>query len=227
MEIDVCQAGAVSERIIPKACDTAGNCDAGQAGAFIERHFSNALDAAWDRDAGQAHTKRERIVPDVGDTVWNRIGCSDFACRVLDEHGLALVEQDPSNTDIGWIICSHRYCGQSTTPSERRVPDTGDAAGNSNAGQATVKERHDSDADDAVWNRDAGQASNCERPVPDVSDAVAYRDVGQVMRQLFEGMIISDAGDTVGDRDACNIGAVIKRIVSDAGDQQVIDRAGD
>ena len=50
----------------------------------------------------------ERLVPDAGDAVGDRVA-SGFAPRILDECGLALVEQDAIHTAIDGVECIHRY----------------------------------------------------------------------------------------------------------------------
>ena len=150
-------------------------------------------------------------IPDAGDAVGNRV-TSAQAARILNERGLALVEQ---------ALHSHCYktdCAASTViavrlvqPRERLIPDVGDAAGNRDAGQAgAVIERIIPDAGDAVGNRDAGQAGAViERIIPDAGDAVGNRDAGQA--GAVSERIVPDAGDAVGNRDAGQAGAVIER----------------
>jgi len=63
-------------------------------GTVTERQAPDVSDAVGNGDVGQAEAVSERITPDVGDTVGDRVA-SGFASRILDEPGLALVEQDP------------------------------------------------------------------------------------------------------------------------------------
>src|SRR5262249_52559369 len=106
-----------------------------QAGAARERRLPDAGDAVGDRDAGQAGAARERIALDAGDAVGDCVA-SGFAPRILDERGLALVEQDPINTAIDGVDRLHRYRAQAGAAKERIVPDAGDAVGYRDAGQA-------------------------------------------------------------------------------------------
>jgi len=69
--------------------------DASQAGTVRERVVPDAVDAAGDRDAGQAGAVHERLFPDAGDTGGDSV-VSGLALRVLNERGLVLVEQNPT-----------------------------------------------------------------------------------------------------------------------------------
>jgi len=200
---DAAQAGADSERSAPDASDVVGDRDTGQACAAPERIGSDAGDAVWNRYAGQAGAITERRAPDAGDAVGDCIA-PGFASRILDERGLALVEQDPINTAIEGVERLHRYRAQADAPQERIIPDAGDAVADRNAGQAgAATERTAPDAGDAVGDRDAGQAGAArERIDPDACDAVRDRHAGQA-------------------------GAASEGIVPDAGDREAANRAGD
>ena len=100
---DCRQAGAAIERPPPDAGDVVGDRHAGQAGAPIERRVPDACDVGADYDAGQAAVE-ERSETDVGDAVGDRVGSSGFAFRILNERGLGLVEQDPSQTAIVGVV---------------------------------------------------------------------------------------------------------------------------
>ena len=90
-------------------------------------------------DAGQTVAGSERIVPDVGDAGGNGV-TSAPAARILDERGLALVEQHPSHTAIGGIVWSHCYCRKAGAITEGIPPDAGDAVGNRDAGHEFIIE---------------------------------------------------------------------------------------
>ena len=81
----------------------------------------DAGDAVGDRDAGQAGAAVERPVPDAGDAVGDRVA-SGYAPRVLDERGLALVEQDSIHIAIDGIARIHRDCRQAGAVIERLLP---------------------------------------------------------------------------------------------------------
>jgi len=127
--------------------------DRAQAGAVIERRVPDVGDAVGDRDTGQAQAARDRKVPDAGDAVGDRITSAE-AGRILDERGLALVEQDPSLTAIDGVAWIHRDRAQAVAASERRVPDVGDAGGDRDANQAAAaRERLAPDAGDGGGDR--------------------------------------------------------------------------
>jgi len=81
--------------------------DAGQARAALERSAADACDAAGNGHAGQARAAIERRTADVGDATGDSVAAS-YADRTLDEHGLALVEQDPTSTTVNGIVCVHQ-----------------------------------------------------------------------------------------------------------------------
>src|ERR1035437_1002717 len=151
--------------------------DCPEPGTARERSAPNAGDAVANRDANQVGAGRERYVPDVCDAVGDRVA-TGFARRVLDEHGLALVKQDPIHTAIVRIERNHCDCRQSGAARERIVPDAGNAIPYRDVGEAgTKKERSFPEAVGAVANRDAGQAGTArEHIVSDVSNAVRDRD---------------------------------------------------
>ena len=141
---------------------------------------------------------------DAGNAVGDCESGSGVACRVLNERGLALVEQEPIHTAIVGIEGIHRDCRQAGAVLERIIPDGVDAVGDHHAGQAGARS---------------------ERPAPDAGDAVGDCDAGQ-MDAVVERMV-PDAGDTGGNRDDGQARAVIERPIPDAGDRKAVDRTGD
>ena len=165
----------------------------------LERIVSDAGDAVRDRDAGQAGEALERIVSDAGDAVGNRVAFGCIANRVLDERGLALVEQDPNHTAICGINCIHCYRGQAGAVSERTVSDGGDAVADRDVGQVgAVIERRVSDAGDTVWDCDTDKTALRERKHPDAGNAVGNRNTGQAGAASERNG--SDSGDAAGYR---------------------------
>jgi len=225
------QVGAVIERQVPDAGDAVGDRDARQAGAVKERTPSDAGDAVGDRDAGQASAPRERLDLDAGDAVGDRVA-PDFAPRVLDKRGLALVEQDPINTAIEGVERIHGYRSQASAVIERiHIPsDAGDATGECVApgfarrtlderGLALVEQDPIHTAKEGVEriHRYRGQAGAVTERIPsDAGDAAGDRDAGQA--RAVRERLVPDAGDAAGDRDAGQAGAVRERLVPDAGD---------
>ena len=61
--------------------------------------------------------------------------------------------------------------------------------------------------------------------VPDAGDAVGDRDARQAGAPIKR--IVSDAADAAGNRDACQAGAVGERTIPDCGDGQAVDGVGD
>ena len=139
-----------------------------------ERICSDAGDVGADINAGQG-TFRERAIPYAGDGAGDSIA-SAYASRVLDEHGLALVEQDTSHTAIGGIICIHRYCRQAWAFKECSGANLGYGSGDSNNGQVDVRKRITSDGVNVGADSDVGQAQTLiERIAPDGGDTVGNR----------------------------------------------------
>ena len=193
-EQDSSQAGAVTERIVPDVGDAIGDRDAGQALAVMERREPDAGDVGAYRDVGQAGAARERRVPDVGDGVGDRVGSSRSAWGILNERPLALVEQDPTHTNIGGIECFHRYRCQAGAKRERPVPDPGDVGAYRDAGQTGAVERPVADVGDAGGDRRAGQAGAVvEGPAPDTGDGKAIDRVWDGHRTAWTG--VSRDGD--------------------------------
>lgn len=139
------------------AGDSVADRDTGQVGAAFERTAFDVGDVVGYHHAGQAVTKLKRISSDVGDTAGNRVAAG-FAHRVLDERGLALVDQYPIHAAKDGVIGIYRDCHQAGTEIERRISDVGDAVGNRETGQADAAyERTTSDTGDRVaigrvWN---------------------------------------------------------------------------
>ena len=70
---------------------------------------------------------------DIGDAVGNGIA-TGFACRKLDDHGLALIEQDAIKAATGGILRIHCDRDQAGTRTKRSRIDIGDAAANEDIG---------------------------------------------------------------------------------------------
>ena len=202
---------AGTERPLPDAGDAVGDRDAGQAGAELERIVPDAGDTVGDRDAGQVGAVRKRRVPNAGDAVGDRVG-SDYAPRVLNERGLALVEQDPIHTAIEAIEGIHRDCGQAGAARECSNPDGSDVVTYREVGQAGAPaERIVPDAGDAVGNRNAAQpGAPIERTVPDAGDRQA---ICRVWNPIWNGHIAPRTA-VIGDSNAVVCGRVIPGAVT-------------
>ena len=99
----------------------------------------------------------------------------------LNEGGLALVEQDSSQTAIGGVEGLHCYGGEAGAVVERAGPDAGNVGADGDVGEAGAgDEGKVSDVGDAVGDVDAGQvAAGIERRVSDGGDVGADRQGGQ------------------------------------------------
>ena len=148
----VCQAGAVDAKApAPMLRDAGGNRDAGQVGAFIERFIGDGCDAP-----------RNRVI-------------SAKTARILNESGLALIEQYPVRAAKKRVLRIHRYRSQAGVASKRSRPDARNAGGDHDVDQArAIIKRIIPDARNTGRNRDAGQAGPVvERIIPDARDGQA------------------------------------------------------
>jgi len=105
------------------------------------------------RDAGELGAARKRVVRDASDVVGDRV-TSGFGSWILDDGGLALVEQDTIHTAIGGVERLHPYRTQTGAATERRFSDAGDAVGDRNAGELRgSQKRVVRNTGDSVGNR--------------------------------------------------------------------------
>lgn len=138
---DVGQTGAARERKTPNTGNTIRDDNAGHAGATRERAKSDTGDPITDGNLGQDIAVAERITLDAGNGGWDGV-VPCFSGWEFDKYCLVLIEQDPIKTAISRIHRIHRYLQRASTFIECIVPDTGDAAGDNDTGQAgAVTER--------------------------------------------------------------------------------------
>ena len=108
-------------------------------------------------DFRQVEAELESAASNVGDTIGNRIAACAKASRILNQRGLARIEQDSVHAAIGGIVWSHCYCLQRVYL-ECSGSDAGDAAADGDVGQAlALPKRIASNVGDTVEHCDAGQ----------------------------------------------------------------------
>ena len=117
LKSNICQARAISERILPDARDAVRDDDARQARATGERRIPDARDAVRDVNARQARAFAERIIPDARDAVRDGDACQTRATieRVPPDARDAVRDGDAR---------------QVRATVERRIPDARDAVRN-------------------------------------------------------------------------------------------------
>ena len=134
----------------------------------------------------------------MGDAVGDRVIVSGSGVWILDERGLALVEQDPIHTAVQVVERIHRYRCQAPAVPKRTRANVGDAVGDRNAGQAAAGPN----APVPMLVTLLGivtlvRLSHQRTTVPDAGDAVASsRWSGCCTRRTHR----SDVGDAVRDR---------------------------
>jgi hypothetical protein len=122
------------------------------------------------------------------------------------------------------VLPCHGDHGQVVAPREWGVSDPVDAIADRDVSQALAnKERviSDAGAGDAVRNRYTGNAAGSKRFNSDIGDTTGNCDIRQAGAVIER--IISDVGDAVGDRYACEESLGIERTFSDACNGQAGD----
>ena len=133
---DALQAGAAVEGLIPDAFDAIRNRDARQGCAAIEGEIPDASNAITNRDARQAFAAIEGASPDAGNAVRDRVIVTCLASRMIKQHRLFFIEQNPIDIRVIHVPPANRNRRQAGAVTEGASPDAGDTIGNRDARQA-------------------------------------------------------------------------------------------
>ena len=137
--------------------------------------------AGGNRNVGQVDATKEGHFADAGNAAGDHVAAR-FGARVLNEQGLAPVEQHPVPAAVEGAGRVHADPSHTETASEDVFPDVGNAAGNPHAGQIrTLPKRKIPDGDHAAAQGHLNQAvATGERIAPQIRDAVSNGHAGQV-----------------------------------------------